>query len=151
MLKHVFATVITSMALLATGAVSTAGTAATTAAPVSQVAPGCAYPDTVSTFTNGRFADRSIRSGTRATLFVRVRASGTARFPIRGVVVVRVAGRTLDKRIFDGRATFRLPRLEGFRNRPRFYSVRIRFIAPRCSIYRNSSTVETLKVLARRR
>ena len=149
MLKHVFATVITSMALLATGAVSTAGTAATTAAPVSQVAPGCAYPDTVSTFTAARFQRNPIRSGTRGTLNIRVRASGTARVP-RGFVVVRVAGRVIERRLVDGRATVRTPRLSGYRNRARSYTVRIRFTAPACSVFRNSSTVEILRVRARR-
>ena len=149
MLKHVFATVITSMALLATGAVSTAGTA-TTAAPESPAAVGCAYPDTITTFTSGRFARNPIPSGTRARLFVRVRASGTARVPNRGRVIVRVAGTRTIKRINDGAATFRFPRLRGYRNRARSYDVRIRFSAPSCSVFRNSSTDKTLRVRSRR-
>jgi hypothetical protein len=147
MLKRIVAVVITSMALLATGAVSTAGTAA----PVSEASRVCAYPDSVVTFVTVAFKRNPIRSGHKGKVYVIVRASGTGGAPTKGSIAITVAGKTIVKKIRGGGATYRTPRLFGYRNQSRSYLVRVTYRAPRCSVYKNSSKFKVLKVLPRRR
>ncbi len=151
MFKRMFATVVTSVALV--GGATVGGAVAAPAvtptapqAPAPACGPGGPYPDTVGTVTRARFIMNPVPNRVRARLLVKVRGKGAAGNPRRGRFVVRVFGRTFVKRAGGGDAFFRLQRLRGFPRKPRAYQVTVRYQAPTCSVFKNSRRGKTLVV-----